>query len=151
MKKLLLVLPMILLFGCATPQPPPPVPEVTFEAPFDKVWAGVVREISDEYPLQVIEKQSGVLQSQMVNIGSGLMTETTLRRYGISPGVLLTTWSSARCSLSVFVKSVDEKHTSVRIRAHLEGFEDNVTKSWQAWPSRAVLEQQLLNKISATL
>jgi len=144
----------LILTGCAT-QPPQPLPApeatATLEAPFDKAWGLVVAEIANDYPLQIIEKQSGILQSQMVTIGSGFGAEGALRRYGYSPGILLATWSGARASLSAFVKPVDETHTSVKIKAHFEGFEDNVTHGWQVWRSRALLEQQILDKVSASL
>jgi hypothetical protein len=140
------------LIGCATqPSQPLPTPEAsaTLDAPFDKVWGAVVGEIVNEYPVQVIEKQSGVLQSQMVNIGSGFGAEGLLGRYGTSPGIFLATWSGARASLSAFVKPVDDNHTSVRIRGHFEGFENNVTQSWQVWRSKAILEGQILDRVSA--
>lgn len=145
MKKLLsTICAVALLVACATTAKNP-VPETTqtFQQPFDRVWSAVVSELSGDWPLQVIEKGSGVLESQMVGV-------SRIEEYGIKPSLFLPIWSQGRGRISVFVKQ-SESTTTVRIKGHFEGFESNVTQAWYVWPSTGVLEKELLDKIAAKL
>lgn len=145
----------LLLTSCVTaPQgPTSPLPTSrTFSQPFDKVWGTVVSEVSADCPIQSIEKASGLLTTRDVSLGDGFTGQASLYRYGYAPRILLATWTGgARCSLSFYVSSSDSNSTTLRVTARIEGFEDNVTKSWQPWESNGVLENQYLDKISGAI
>ena len=129
--------------GCATPQVGQPEVTKTIAQPFDRVWAGTVAAVSGDYPLQVIEKVSGVLETQMVGLGNAA------KDYAFPPSVFLGVWGETRGRLSLYLKSAGETNTIVRIKGHFEGFEFNVTHNWHVWPSKGVLEQTIMEKIES--
>jgi len=151
--RFLCVIAPLLFQGCVSTQRIIPAPDTkqNFNQPFDKVWGAIVGELSAEYPFQVVDKQSGIIQTQLISIGSGFGSLRVLQRYAIEPRMFLATWSSASASLSVYVKAVNETNTMVRITGHFQGFENNVTHSLQPWQSNGTLENQVLASITKNL
>jgi hypothetical protein len=143
---------LILFASCTTAPVQSPQPETsqTFQQPFDKVWGAAVAEITKEYPLKVIDKSSGILETDIVTIGTGIGAEQTLKQCAISPRVFLGTWGEARAKLSVYARA-DSTNTFLRIRAHIEAFENNVTKSWHVWESNGVLERKTMQGLARDL
>src|ERR1700722_14027920 len=91
----------VVLVGCVTPQPVTPVQTTrTFPASYDKVWGTIVSELSADYPIQNVEKASGLITTQQLSLASGWGAETTLERYAYSPGIILGTYNNAQCSLT---------------------------------------------------
>lgn len=135
----------LLLVGCATTQPerPPIEARRTFHAPFDKVWAATVGTLSEDYPVQVIEKSSGLISTEFV-LGS-------VSTYGYAPSVFLGTWSNGRHRVTALVRKVDEQNTEVKLTVHLEAFEFNVTHAWHVWDSNGTLELLLFNRIGGEI
>lgn len=152
-KTLTLCLFIMALAGCVTPQPVSPVQTTrTFPANYDRVWGTIVSELSADYPIQNVDKASGLITTQPLTLASGLWdSEDKLKQYAYSPGIILGTYNNAQCSLTVFVSKSDETNTSVRVTARFQGFENNVTQSWQTWQSNGVMENQFLDKIGQLL
>lgn len=146
---------ILLMNGCVTTQPVYTSPldtSRTFNSSYDKVWGVLVSELSASYPIQTIDKSSGLIATQMVSMGSGFAGWNMLKQYAYEPKALLATWAGgARCRLNFFVQGIDDQSTTVRVTGHFEGFEDNVSKSWHVWQSRGVLESSLLDKVSYAL
>jgi hypothetical protein len=151
MKKILLSVVTLFLFtGCVT------VPEGgytslptsrRFHAGFDRVWGVLVSEISAFATIKTIDKTSGLITTEPLNVGTGMMSEIVLKQYEYRTPNLLGTWSERRAVLSFYANSQGSS-TTVRITAHFAGFEDNVTHSWMEWPTRGVLENMLLDLIA---
>ena len=116
-----------------------------------KVWAIIVSELSADYPIQNVDKASGLITTQELTLGTGFSAEDDLRHYAYSPGVILGTYNNAQCSLTVFVSKSDETSTNVRVTGRFQGYENNVTQSWQTWQSKGVMESQFLDKIGNLL
>ena len=136
----------VIVCGCVTPQKTVPLQETkVFEQPFDKVWPAVVSSVSGDWPLQVIEKDSGILETQMLS-----MSWQQLRQHAIEPSAFLAVWSEGRGRASVYVQKA-ETNCTVRIKTHWEGFESNVSKSWYVWNSSGVTEAQLFQTIDSKL
>ena len=145
---------VILLFaGCATaPTPAPPLPtERTYARPFDKVWNVIVAGVSADYPVQAVDKASGLLETRQASILDGSTPSKTLKKYGYDPKILLEAWTGTRCSLTFYVFSPNPSNTVVRVTARIEGFDDNITHNWQPWASNGVLENQYLDRFSSAL
>jgi hypothetical protein len=143
--KIILIVAIFILVGCATPSGVIQLQTTrTFTQPYDRVWGAVVASVSGNYPLQVIEKASGILETQMVTL-------PTLAEYANEPSVFLSCWGSSRGRLAFYVQSVDQTNTTVRVTGHFEGFEYNTTKTWYVWPSRGVLENNILNAVATNL
>jgi hypothetical protein len=82
----------------------------TFHATYDKVWAATVGALADEgAPIQVVEKESGLVTTQFVQFGSGLWTDKQIDTVAHRPvgAGFLSIWSEARYSLSVHVTRED--------------------------------------------
>ena len=135
----------LLMVGCATTKPerPPIEAKRTYHAPFDKVWAATVGILSEDYPVKVIEKSSGLISTEFVS-GSVLT-------YGYAPSVFLGTWSSGRHRVTALVKKVDDQNAEVKLTVHLEAFEYNVTHTWYVWDSNGTLELLLFTRIAGEI
>jgi hypothetical protein len=151
MKKILFSAVMLfLLAGCET------APEGsytslptsrTFHAGFDRVWGALVSEISAFAVIKTIDKANGLITTEPLNVGRGLMSEMVLKVYAHRPRNILGTWNAGRAVLSIFANSRGSS-TMVRITARFAGFEENVTHSWMEWPTSGVLENMLLDRIA---
>jgi hypothetical protein len=121
-----------------------------FHARFDRVWGVLVSEISSFAVIKTIDKTNGLITTEPLKMGSGLMSEILLKLYAHRPSNILGTWDDARTVLS-FLATSKGSSTTVRITARFTGFEGNVTHSWMEWPTRGVLENFLLDRIANDL
>jgi hypothetical protein len=122
----------------------------TFHARFDRVWGVLVSEISSFAVIKTIDKTNGLITTEPLKMGSGLMSEILLKLYAHRPSKFLGTWDDGRTVLS-FLATSKGSSTTVRITARFTGFESNVTHSWMEWPTRGVLENFLLDHIANDL
>ena len=98
-----------------------------------------------------IDKASGLITTEPFQVGSGLgITLNALQQYAYQPPNVLGTWGAGRGELSVLVTRAGEG-TKVRVTARFSGFENNVSQAWMEWPSKGILENQLLDEIGAAL
>jgi hypothetical protein len=67
-----------------------------------------------------------------------------------APPNLVGTWNGGRAPISVYAAAVG-KGTMVRVTAKFAGFEDNVSHEWMEWPTKGVLENEILNRIETDL
>jgi hypothetical protein len=122
----------------------------TFHARFDRVWGVLVSEISSFAVIKTIDKANGLITTEPLKMGSGLMSEILLKLYAHRPSNILGTWDDGRTVLS-FLATSKGSSTTVHITARFTGFESNVTHSWMEWPTRGVLENFLLDRIANDL
>jgi hypothetical protein len=139
--KKIAVLLMVGLVGCYAA--PPLVEfkdEFTTGADFNKTWAAVVDVLSaHNFPVESIERESGLVTTDWVSLGYGTKTCSC-------PGSILAVFSNHRMKVSVFVKVAGEG-TSFRIRCHFEGFDSNIMKQWTTCNSLGVTEKTLSENI----
>ena len=121
-----------------------------FHARFDRVWGVLVSEISSFAVIKTIDKTNGLITTEPLKLGSGLMSEILLKLYAHRPSNVVGTWDDARAVLS-FSATSKGSSTTVRITARFTGFESNVTHSWIEWPTKGVLENFLLDRIANDL
>ena len=122
----------------------------TFHRRFDRVWGVLVSEISSFAVIKTIDKTNGLITTEPLKMGSGLMSEILLKLYAHRPSKFLGTWDDGRTVLS-FLATSKGAWTTVRITARFTGFENNLTHSWMEWPTRGVLENFLLDRIANDL
>ncbi len=122
----------------------------TFHAGFDRVWSVLVSEISSFAVIKTIDRTNGLITAEPLKVGAGLMSEMVLKKYAHRPTNFLGTWDAGRAVLSFFANSQGSS-TTVRITAHFAGFETNVIHSWMEWPTKGVLENELLDRIAKDL
>jgi len=149
------ILPVLaLMVGCATLPKAPLQAQRTSAlilAPKEKVWPLLVAEVGLNYPVQAIEKDSGLLTTQFVQMSVGF-NNMGMERYVFPPrGILLATWDGLRMSLRVLAVEPEPGKTSVTINTHYETFESNVSKSWLVVQSNGAVENQILTSVERKL
>lgn len=144
---------MVLMVGCAT------VPKASLQAQRtsavilaskDKVWPLLVAEVGLNYPVQAIEKESGLLTTQFVQMPVGF-NNSGMERYIFPPGGFLATWAGLRMNMRIMAIESEPGKTMVTINAHYEAFENNVSKSWIVARSNGSVENQILTSIEQKL
>lgn len=144
---------MILIVSCATVPKTPLQAQRTsavIPAPKDKVWPLLVSEVGLNYPVQAIEKESGLLTTQFVQMPVGF-NNMYMERYVFPPGGFLATWGGLRMNLQIMVIETEPGKTMITINAHYEAFESNVSKSWIVARSNGSVENQILTSIEQKL
>ena len=144
---------MILMISCATVPMAPLQAQRTSAvilAPKDKVWPLLVAEVGLNYPVQAIEKESGLLTTQMVQMPVGY-NNSGMERYCFYPAGFLATWAGLRMNMGIMAIESEPGKTTVTINAHYEAFEDNVSKSWIVARSNGSVENQILTSIELKL
>jgi hypothetical protein len=148
-----LLVTMVLAVGCATVSKPPLQAQTTSAvilAPKDKVWPLLVSEVGLNYPVQAIEKESGLLTTQFVQMPVGF-NNMSMERYVFPPGGFLATWAGLRMNMRIMAIETEPGKTMVTINAHYEAFESNVSKSWIVARSNGSVENQILTSIEQKL
>lgn len=144
---------MSLMAGCAMTQRAPVEPQRTSAvilAPKDKVWPLLVTEVGLNYPVQAIEKESGLLSTQFVNIPVGI-NNSGMQQYAYSPGGFLATWNGLRMNMRIVAVESEPGKTLITINAHYEAFENNVSNSWRIAQSNGAIENKILTSIEQKL
>jgi len=141
------------MVGCAT-MPRAPVQaqrtSAVITAPKDKVWPLLVAEVGLNYPVQAIEKDSGLLSTQFVQMPVGF-NNMGMERYIFPPGGFLATWGGLRMNMRIMAIESEPGKTMVTINTHYEAFESNVSKSWIVARSNGAVENRILTSIEQKL
>jgi hypothetical protein len=144
---------MVLMIGCATVPRAPLQAQRTSAvilAPKDKVWPLLVAEVGLNYPVQAIEKESGLLTTQFVQMPVGF-NNSGMEQYVFPPGGFLATWAGLRMNMRIMAIESEPSNTMVTINAHYEAFENNVSKSWIVARSNGSVENQILTSVEQKL
>jgi len=158
-KSLLAFVGLVCLSGCATMQQQasgsatPLSIDYMVSAPFDQVWGKLVERATDRsWPLKTIDKASGIIVTDFSSLGDGISGWQALKQLAYEPSMFLATWAGgARMKLSVFVSKIAENQTRVKLNAHFEGFENNVTHQWVVWQSNGLDEKGVVDYIASEL
>lgn len=140
---------LVLMTGCATVPSAPVQAQRTSAvilAPKDKVWPLLVAEVGLNYPVQAIEKESGLLATQFVQMPVGF-NNSGMERYVFPPGGFLATWAGLRMNMRIMAIESEPGKTMVTINAHYEAFENNVSKRWMVARSNGSVENQILTSV----
>ena len=136
--------------GQAAPPQEPQRTSALLPANKDRVWELVVSAVAPNFPVQAIEKESGLLSTEFVSVPVGF-NNANMAEFVYPPRVFLGTWRGLRMSMRVLVNEVSSEMTSVAITAHYEAFENNVSKSWMVAESNGALENKILTNIESQL
>ena len=144
---------LALLWGCATPAEAPRATlrtSATFDAPKDRVWPLLVSGMGLDYPVRVIEKESGLISTDWVTLPAGYNNMNAQRRVS-PPGGFLATWNGLRMNMKVVAVETSPGKTLVTINCHYEAFENNVHKTWLVAESNGSIENAILIKTEESL
>jgi len=149
----ILVILLLIALAVSLSKVPPAPKEIMqskiFDKNFEEVWEATVSVLSEEeYPIRTIEKDNGLIITDFVIFTKGLSVEVEreIDKVAVRPSIIFGTWSQGRYSLSIFVTEKNNG-TLLRIKPHIEAYENNVTNSWHVCDSRGLIEKKLLGKI----
>ena len=109
-----------------------------------------MQEVALNYPIQAVEKESGVITTSFVNLPAGY-NNREMERWVYNPGGLLATWGGLRMSMRILVVELQPGQTQVTIVCHYEAYESNVQESWVIAQSNGSVENSILTRIEQTL
>ncbi len=119
-----------------------------YDASFDETWAALIETLSDmTLPIESIEKESGLITTRFVNFADGINADNSIKQVATRPSVFLGTWNSGRYTLNIFVADKGELGTRIKVSAHIEAYENNVTNKWYVCKSLGVLEKRIFKAI----
>ena len=142
---------MVLTVGCATVPLQVQRTSALIPAPKEKVWPLLVAEVGLNYPVQAIEKDSGLLSTQFVQLPVGFNNMGMERYIFPPPRGFLATWAGLRMNMGIMAIESEPGKTMVMINTHYEAFESNVSKSWIGASSNGAVENQILTSIEQKL
>jgi len=162
MKNLLALFLSILLCGCVVPQPTSPPPaERTYDATKAVVWPRLVSAIEGDYPVKVVDKETGLITTDFVLLPSGFsgcemirwvyppdFSDCQMIRSVDPSDVMLPEWAGLRMKLTARVSEPQAGQTRVSIRTQYEAFENSVFKCWVACNSIGSLENDILGGLA---
>jgi len=141
------------IIGCATAALQPTIQNtITVDATFDQVWAAVVSTIADiSMPIESIEKDSGLITTKPVIFASGYEIRGDIEQVAEMRFFLGAMWKQGRYSFNVFVSSIGENTTKIKVNSQIEAYEASMTKRWHVCYSKGVIEKQIFDSIRAKL
>jgi len=145
---------IVIFVGCASIPPPAPTEPIqdTFiiAGNLSEVWTVILDSLTTlSIPIRVIEKESGLISTDMVIFASGYNCLKTIDEYAVHPTIILDVWDSGRLSLNIIAIQKEEGLTQIKIVPHIETFESNVTKSWHICQSRGTFERNFATAIQS--
>jgi len=153
---IVLGLAMLTLFpGCetidtATAATPAKRTSATLQGPKEKVWPLLVSEIGLEYPVRAIEKDSGLITTDWVNLPAGF-NNMSAAKWTMPRSGFMATWNGLRMNMKIMAVEAEPGKTQVSVNCHYEAFEDNVQHAWVVQDTNGSLENSILTRIEAKL
>jgi len=147
--RIVIALVLVLLSGCAAETQISDVPAVhnteIFTASTDRTWKALVETLAeDSYPIQAIEKESGLITTDFVSVAG---PSTTFLREISNSSCGLCSFSRVRYSLSCYVSESGPNTTRVKLKAHVEGFERLWAGDWRVLESSGGIEKKVLDSM----
>lgn len=146
---------LVLFSGCETMDTaaaaaPVQRTSATLQGPKDRVWPLLVSEIGLEYPVKAIEKDSGLITTDWVNLPAGFNNMSAAKWTQPRSG-FLATWNGLRMNMKIMAVEAEPGKTQVSVNCHYEAFEDNVQHAWVVQDTNGSLENSILTRIEAKL
>jgi len=151
---LLLPAPLALLAmtGCVPPVAAPVVQQPTLAviaAPREKVWNAVVAVIGMEFPIQVIEKDSGLITTRPSNM---LLPARQWALGCEDASDFGNPWNLLRMDLRLLAEEREPGRTQLTLVCRYEAFKQSTfPRQWTVVASSGRLEEDLLKKIQQRL
>ncbi len=151
-----LLLPALLALaaapGCRPPVEVPVVPQPTlavFPVSKDKAWAAIVAVLGIAFPIQVVEKESGLITTRTSNMA---LPASQWAKNCEDAGDLVNPWNNLRMDLRLLAEEAEPGRTQVTLVCHFEAFKRSTyPRAWTVVASSGRLEDDLLKKIQARL
>jgi len=145
----------MLLSGCATTSQPAKTAEDTafYLARFDKVWDAAIASLAEEQiPIDSINKNRGVISTKFVNYSVGPKAHQEIDAIAQKPSAArLAIWTQVGYTLNILITPINDMSTKVKVTAHIEAYDKNVSQEWHECISNKVIENKIIEKIRAQL
>lgn len=149
-RNLLTLIPVVAIsLACVPPNTAPIQPQRTqtiINASKDKVWPIIISEIGLKYPVQALEKESGLITTQFVNMPAGY-NNMNMSQWVFEPKGFLATWNGLKMNMRILAVEIEPNKTQITIQCHYEAYENNVSHSWIVAQSNGSIENSVLTKI----
>ena len=136
---------VFLVAGCASAPHSEPFHTRVFPGKYDEVWLATLKALND-YPLKLSNKDSGKIQSEVVNGPYNDLLFTYPEPIELPERFRY----SLKLSFAKLVSDEDQPMTRVRVIKDLERFQDFYT-GWLGYPSDGLEEKLLLYRIDHIL
>lgn len=148
-------LAFVLISGCATaPKPVRPVDDTAFYlARLDKVWDAAIATLAEEsIPVDSMNKERGVISTKFVNYSVGPQAHHDIDAIAQKPSAArLAIWSQVGYTLNILITPINDMSTKVKVTAHIEAYDRNVSQEWHECISNKVIENRIIEKIRTQL
>ena len=154
MKNLMLVVVltgMILVQGCGPMMVIPTIETSrSYETvSYDEVWSATVKTFAlRSYPIQVIEKDSGILTTSIMSDTSAAWGSQKLDSLVTNPNIPLAIWTNMSTRITAYVQ---KDPVQVKIITRIKRYESNFTQAWHLCYSNGIIERSILNSIESDL
>jgi len=152
-----IIVAFVFMMGCAT-APITLEPQRTsavINASKDRVWPLLVEEVSSRYSIQAIEKESGLITTNVYNVPVFQGNTLSYRRYIFieNPGARFS-YEKLRMNMNISVVELEPGKTTININAYYEVYVINQAgqgTTWLAFPSNGSVENEILTNIENKL
>jgi hypothetical protein len=149
------LLSVAFLSGCASvSRPARPAEDSAYcLASFNKVWDASVMALAEEHiPVDTLSKDKGVISTKFVNYSMGPKAHYELDAIAEKPSAArLAIWSQVGYTLSILITPVTDMGTQIKVTAHIEAYDKNISQEWHRCVSKKVIESRIVEKIKAQL
>lgn len=152
-----MLLAVTLVSGCAAAtakKPVKPNDDTAFYlARYDEVWDATLAALRKEsIVIDSMNKDRGVISTKFVNYSSGPQAHYEIDSIAARPSdVRLALWSQVGYTLNILVTPMNDMSTKVKVIAHIEAYDKNVSQEWHECPSNKTVENGFIEKIRAQL
>jgi hypothetical protein len=116
----------------------------------NNIWPLLVSEVGLSYPVRVIEKDSGLISTDWVNLPAGF-NNMNAGRWIMPIRGFLATWDGLRMNMKIMAVETEPGKTMVTVNCHFEAFEDNVQKAWLIAHTNGAIENAILTTVEQKL
>lgn len=146
---------VLLLYGCASaPEPVRTKDDNAFYlARFDKVWDAALAALAEEsITVDSMNKDKGVIVTKFINYSVGQQAHHEIEKIAGKPSsTRLAVYSQVGYTMSILITPINDMSTKVKVTAHIEAYDKNVTQEWHECTSNRVIENRILEKIRTQL
>lgn len=151
----LVLLALVLAYGCASaPEPAKTKDDNAFYlARFDKVWDASLAALAEEsITVNSMNKDKGVIVTKFINYSVGTQAHHEIENIARKPSAArLAVYSQVGYTMSILITPINDMSTRVKVTAHIEAYDKNVTQEWHECVSNRVIENKILEKIRTQL
>jgi hypothetical protein len=143
---------LLVTVGCTPPLEVPVIQQPTvavFAAPRDKVWAALVGVVGLDFPIQVLERDSGLISTRVTT----MVPPASRWALGCdNPDDFANPWNQLRMDLRALVEEREPGKTQVTLLCHYEANKQSTfPHAWTIVASNGALERDLLGRMQAKL